>query len=229
MNHDEAVQQMAVERYLLDELAPELRDAFEEHLFDCRECTLDLRAGAAFVREAKAQLPQMAAAPRPSAVPPRPRENKGWFFSFWRPAFTVPAFAVLLLIVAYQNLATIPGLRSAASQPQLLPWASIHTGTRSAAAVPVLADPRNGVVLLVDLPQQSTYASYAFELFDAQGRQVWKSAVVTPGQSANGAQPLLIPGRSLRQGAYTLAIYGVLPSGQTTEIARRSFEVTFAG
>ena len=53
MEHIEAVQQMAAERYLLDELPPELRDAFEEHLFDCPECAFDLRAGAAFVDEAK--------------------------------------------------------------------------------------------------------------------------------------------------------------------------------
>ena len=29
MNHDEAVQEMATERYLLDELSPELKEAFE--------------------------------------------------------------------------------------------------------------------------------------------------------------------------------------------------------
>ena len=42
MTHSEAVQQMAAERYLLDELAPDVRDAFEEHMFDCQECALDV-------------------------------------------------------------------------------------------------------------------------------------------------------------------------------------------
>jgi anti-sigma factor RsiW len=36
MKHEEAVQQLAIERYLLDELTPELREQFEEHLFDCQ-------------------------------------------------------------------------------------------------------------------------------------------------------------------------------------------------
>ena len=35
MDHDEAVRQKATERYLLDELDAEIRDQFEEHLFDC--------------------------------------------------------------------------------------------------------------------------------------------------------------------------------------------------
>ena len=53
MNHSEAVEQMTSERYLLNELAPDARDAFEEHVFDCPECALNLRAGALFVHEAK--------------------------------------------------------------------------------------------------------------------------------------------------------------------------------
>jgi anti-sigma factor RsiW len=46
MDHQEAVRQNATEKYLLDELDPELRDQFEEHLFDCQDCALDVRAGA---------------------------------------------------------------------------------------------------------------------------------------------------------------------------------------
>ena len=49
MSHDEAVQTLAAEKYLLEELDPSLRDEFEEHVFDCNECSLDLRAGATFL------------------------------------------------------------------------------------------------------------------------------------------------------------------------------------
>jgi Putative zinc-finger len=37
MDHHQATQLTAVEKYLLDELPPELRDEFEEHYFDCQE------------------------------------------------------------------------------------------------------------------------------------------------------------------------------------------------
>src|ERR1700679_417734 len=61
MNHSEAVTQMAAERYLLDELGPDVRDEFEEHLFDCPECVVDVRAGDMYLREAKVQLRALVA------------------------------------------------------------------------------------------------------------------------------------------------------------------------
>ena len=61
MDHQEAVRQNATERYLLDELDPELRDQFEEHLFDCQDCALDVRAGAMFVEQTKVILGEPSA------------------------------------------------------------------------------------------------------------------------------------------------------------------------
>jgi anti-sigma factor RsiW len=228
MNHSEAVEQMAVERYLLGELPPELRDAFEEHVFDCQECSLDLRAEAAFLEEAKAQLPELATRQRPAGIAERPGngKKKQWF-SWFSPVFAVPAYALLLLIIGYQNFATIPSLRTAAARPEILPWSSVHIGTRDAAPVPVAADRNQGVVLLVDLPQQAGSVSYAFELDDAQGKSVWKTTVSAPTESQSGTLSLFIPGRGLEPGAYTLAISGVLASGQSTETRRRTLQVNF--
>ena len=56
MEHHEAKRLMAVEKYLLDELPPQVRDEFEEHYFDCDECTTDLRATAAFLDAAKREF-----------------------------------------------------------------------------------------------------------------------------------------------------------------------------
>ncbi len=87
----------------------------------------------------------------------------------------------------------------------------------------------NGVMLLVDLPQQGGYASYSFELIDADGKRVWKSAAVPATETTNGTMSVWVPGQGLTQGAYTLAISGILPSGETTEIGRRVLDVTFGG
>jgi len=231
MDHSEAVEQMAAERYLLNELAPELRDAFEEHVFDCQECAFDLRAGAAFIDEARIQLPELAT---PSAAESQPDPAKHavkkpkWFF-WWQPAFAAPAFAALLLVIGYQNLATIPSLRSAATQPRLLPWVSLHAGTRGSAHIPVAADPKQGAVILIDLPQDTSYATYAFDLYDPQGKKLWSQSLPSPGDQSGGDKTisLLIPGSQLHPGAYTLAISGVNSGGDRTEIDRHVCDVHF--
>jgi anti-sigma factor RsiW len=237
MNHDEAMQEMATERYLLDELSTELREAFEEHMFDCQECAFDVRAGNVFLTEAKVQLPAIVASAeaaepaRPQASPdanPAPRKpKKPWWSFLAAPAFAVPAFAMLLGVVAFQNVSTIPALRSAATQPRMLPWSSLHMGTRGAEPTVVQADRKQGAVILIDLPQQPVYTSYAVDLFDPQGKRIWTRTVVasSQGDSGTGTFSLLIPGAGLEQGSYALNLAGISPQGARTELGRRSLDV----
>src|SRR5215471_5245547 len=128
MNHDVVVRQKMAERYLLEELDPQQRDEFEEHLFDCSECAMDVRAGASFVEHSKRILaettPETTRVLAPVFAPP----TAGWF-AWLRPAFAVPALALLLLVVGYQNLVTYPRLEQALHEPQVLPWASVNLGT----------------------------------------------------------------------------------------------------
>ena len=42
MTHDEAKKSMAAEAYILDDLEAAERNAFEEHFFDCTDCTADV-------------------------------------------------------------------------------------------------------------------------------------------------------------------------------------------
>lgn len=227
MDHNEAKKQMAVERYLLNELTPELRDSFEEHFFDCPECSTDLRAGAAFISVAKAELPKLA---EPSASPSRSviaKKKPNWF-AWLRPAFAVPAIAALLGVVAYQNISTIPALHSAVNAPRVLPSTAFHAGTRGAAHTLVQADRTQGVVLSIDLPQESTYASYAFDLYDPQGKHLWTRETVSSNVSdGENTVSLVIPGEDLEQGSYTLAISGVTAQGGRTEIDRRTLDIHF--
>lgn len=234
MDHSEAVQQMAAERYLLDELSPELRDAFEEHLFDCSECTLDVRAEAAFLDEAKRQLPGLTAfaTATPAAQTARPVVEKRDWLGWLRPMFSNPmiagpVFAALLVVVGYQNLVTYPELRSASAEPHQAPLTSLHAGTRASARAIVKADRKQGVSLAVDLPDLTGYSSYTLSLIDAQGKQVWISAPSAAPGAEGSSTSLGIPGRMLQQGAYTLAVSGIGPNGQSTEIQRNSFEIHF--
>jgi len=231
MDHSDAVQQMAAERYLLNELAPEARDAFEEHVFDCHECALDLRAAAAFMDEAKAQLPSMIAAesapPARGLVKPRSK-REGWFF-FGRPAFAVAAFAALLVVIGFQNLVTLPGLRSQADSPRLLVWTPpLHGATRGAAPT-INVDREHGVALPIDVAPPAgagPFASYAFELIDAQNKTVWTGSIAAPGSGDSQRVLLAIPGAKLQSGAYTVAVTGVLSSAERTPLERTTFNFT---
>jgi hypothetical protein len=232
MDHSEAVQQMAAERYLLDELTPKAREAFEEHLFDCPECALDLRAGAAFVEEAKAQLPELTSS-LPAPAPARSRKSgarREWWLTWLQPAFAAPAFATLLLLVGYQNLVTFPALRAAADQPRLLAWAPLRGATRAGVPMIVTADRRHGVALPVDLPPQPSagaYASYSFDLYDPQGKLAWTGQAAAPASDAGGGQPLTlaIPGSMLRNGSYSIDVSGVAAHGERTAIDKYVFDL----
>ena len=76
MDHSESIRLMAAEKYLLGELTPELREQFEEHFFDCQECALDVRAGAALVEHSKVVLSEPVAV-SPARVPASCRAKAG--------------------------------------------------------------------------------------------------------------------------------------------------------
>lgn len=233
MDHGEAIQMMAAERYLLDELTADERDSFEQHLFGCEECALDLRAGAAFMSEAKSQLSQMATepAPSPSAPPSNAKlqtKKTSWSW-LWQPAFAVPAFAVMLGVIAYQNFSAIPSLRRAATEPQIAYSNPIHIGTRGSAHTAVRANRSQGLALSMELPQSSSYSSYLFELYDPNGKHFWTRTLSRSSsiEDDGGIVSLVIPGSGLLPGSYTLAISGVTSQNQRVEIDRRVLDVQF--
>lgn len=236
MDHNEARQQMLVEKYLLNELPPETRDAFEEHFFDCPECAFDLRAASAFVNEAKVQLPELTASAAPQGSGARPAEKKqnghfsllGWLKPlFATPAFAAPVFATLLLVIGYQNLVTYPALRTASTEPRLLSSVALHAGSRGSSHTAVEADRKQGVVLMVDVPQQTAYPAYAVDLYDPQGKLAWTQKISAAEIGTDdGTLSLMIPGAGLTEGSYAVAISGD-SQRQRTEIARSIFDVHF--
>jgi anti-sigma factor RsiW len=112
MNHDEAIREQAVERYLLGELPEDARARFDEHFFDCAICASDLKSGVAFVDALRADL-QPVGSPQRSIHLVAKRTPVAWL----RP-WLAPALAASLLVVAYQNILVLPGIRRAATAAQ---------------------------------------------------------------------------------------------------------------
>ena len=250
MDHSEAVKQMAVEQYLLGEMTPDLRDAFEAHLFDCPDCAEDLRIADIFVEEAKAQLPSLttsSAAPLTvAAASPASPVNTGlkspaastWdaWFQWLRPSFAAPAFAALILLIGYQNLVTFPALRHSAGQPHLLASVTLHGATRGADHQQITADPSQGLALPVALesslagqPDLPAFVSYRLDLQDSTGKSLWSRQTPAPAPDADGQRQLLLdlPASMLHEATYTLAVSGIADNGESTPVARYIFDLHF--
>jgi hypothetical protein len=219
MDHTESIRLMAAEKYLLGELTPEQREQFEEHFFDCQACALDVRAGAALVEHSKVVLAEpVAVSPARTPVAAKPGR-----WAWLRPAFVVPVLAVLLVVVGYQNLVTYPQLKQLASNPQILPWASINVSTRGTSTTQMSTRPGEGFHLLVNIPPDSQYASYTFDLSNPSGRLEWSRTV--PATSSDEARSIYVPGANQEQGVYTLAVHGNTAATESSDLGHYSIEV----
>jgi hypothetical protein len=221
MDHNQAVRLKATERYLLNELDTDELEQFEEHLFDCQECALDLRAAAMFLEQSKTILSE----PGESALRVAKSAPASPWWAWLRPAFAVPALALLLVVVGYQSLVKIPALQQASSRPTIFPYATITVATRSASTPVVHAAPGQPFVLLVNIPAEARFSSYIVDLYDPAGRIQWSLPI--SAEAANDTVPVRIP--ALREpGNYALSVRGVGHSGKDlTEIGKQPFEVRF--
>jgi len=209
MNHSEAVRLNAAEKYLLGELSAELRDQYEDHFFDCKECAQDIRAGAAFVDNAR-DVWGGETASETVAKPARARGGR-WWDAVLRPAFAVPALAALLLVAGYQNAVTIPRLKSEVSQvatPQTLPsFSLIALASRGGDRLTITVPADKPFSLFVDIPPKGQFSSYLCEFLNESGAKEF-SVTVSPEEAKQTVQLLVPPGR-LSPGSHILAVYGL--------------------
>jgi hypothetical protein len=219
MDHEEVVRQKMTEQYLLEELDPKQREEFEEHFFDCGICALDVRAASMFVEQSKAVLgEEQKKAEASGAI----GSQAGWF-AWLRPAFAVPAFALLLLVIGYQNLVTYPRLQEALNNPQLLPSISLNMRTRGAETQVGEASRTGSFLLVVNIPPDSSYLSYIAELYDAAGNREWSLTI--PASSVQDQWPIEVRAAKRDAGTYTLALRGITAAGENREVARVPFQL----
>jgi hypothetical protein len=237
MEHTQAIQLKAAERYVLGELPSDLREQYEEHFFSCVECAEEVNLAAAFVENSRAAMgsePVMPPVRLPVTVTQRPATS-GWLGVFLRPSFAVPVFAALLLLVAYQEFLVIPRWKGAATHsistlasaaPQALASFSLITAdSRGGEPLLVSVAPGQPFSLYFDIPPDAHYSSYICELQNAAGKAEF-SLNISAEQAKNAVQ-LLIPSSSLGTGKHVLMLRGLgtpddAASGGT-EVARYPF------
>ena len=236
MEHLQAIQLKAAERYVLGELPSDLREQYEAHFFSCVACAEELSLAAAFVENSRAAMGSEPVTPPvrlPVAAAERPAAS-GWFGAFLRPSFAVPVFAALLLVVAYQTFLVIPRLKGTAPRsvatlgaaPQALASFSLITAdSRGGEPLKVTVAPGQPFSLYFDIPPDGHYSSYICEIEDSAG--VAEFSLNISAEQAKNAVQLLIPSSSLGPGKHAVVVRGLGTqddaTSNATEVARYPF------
>jgi hypothetical protein len=206
MEHRQAVDTLASERYLLGEMTDAERDAFEAHFFSCHECAEDIRA-AAMMRDGV----------RAGFLRPQTSVRR------WRPAIVLPwaAAATLAVALGYQTARTRPA-GSLAVGPLSLAPVTLRSSTRG-QDVSVAPGPGDVVTLALDLGGERFAGDIQYELRRADGDTLASGHATPP---APGAPLLLvIPGRLVKiSGRYVLSIRDISNVGLTPEEYRFSVD-----
>ncbi len=230
MNHEQALQGQAAERYLLGEMDGPEREAYEEHFFDCAACAEEVKAGAAFARATRDYFASVPAATTvPARKSPEPQSSRSSWFNLrdlFRPA---PAFAFSLLLVlataiVYRNVVMIHGLRAA----QVASF--LRLSESRGGAVPTVAVQHNSLLSLqIDVPPLGDYTAYEGQIISEKGNAGPLFSIAAP----QGGQTVLISvvADELAPGKNILVIRGVNTSagnkGAGIEVKRCSFELQF--
>jgi hypothetical protein len=248
MDHLEAIRLAAVEKYLLNELSPEMRDEFEEHYFDCAECTTDLRATSVFIDTARhefASHPEQRAFPSVVAAVPQsmknrvpppapqtyPRKQSLVYTIFQRPTILAGALAASLLVIVYQNALVYPHLERQVAElraPEVLPTLSLAGSNSRGGTMPSLTvQAAQPFLLAVDVPVDDRFKTFSCELHAPSGAVLWRVPVTA--EAAKDLVTIHAPAIRGSSGRYTLVFSGISDgksAGSSIELARDPFDLT---
>ena len=238
MEHQRAVQNLAVESYLLGEMSPSEREAFEEHFFECIVCGEDVRAAAKFMEEARNILGEDARAddrlksgrPLPgssrTAKKPGGGRTPGWLV-WLKPQFAAPALAGLLLLVGLESFQVIPNLRrqvEEAGAAQVVTPTVLRGTVRGESTTPMVSA-GTPVLLTMDLreaPAKGTLLQFIIESADGKEARRVPGIAPEPGRTVN----LMIPHLDFPAGTYTVvAELASKPGTHGQELGRFPFRL----
>ena len=209
MNHQDALQEMSVERYLLGELKGASLDRFEEHLFECPECAADVKAGITFIDAARAEL----GASRKAASQQERRKWTSWFTSPWALG---PALAACMLALCFETFVVQPRMKVEVAREQapavLNPLVLANAGARGGDAAPTIVAPEHGsFAVSLDVPTSGGFSSYRCTLLAPDGSTLWQTTL--SAEQARDAVLINVPTDKVKEGLNTFLIQGLSAEG----------------
>jgi hypothetical protein len=177
MTHQEAVDTLATERYLLDEMPESERSAFEDHYFSCVICADDLRDGSAMAQGAREGFAPAAAAGNVVRMrtggTPAPR-RPAWYQSV---ALPWAAAATLAVVAGYQSLSG-PGL-GRDGQPIALAPVTLRSVTRGAEPV-VTIPPHGPITLAIEVGDAPPHGELTYDVRRTDGTPIVSGRAPVP-------------------------------------------------
>ena len=230
MEHNQAVADMAAEKYLLGELGNAEREQFEEHYFSCPDCAQDVRDLASLAEGARVLLDTQPMNTQPMNAQPinsqamnsqptiEPAQQRA---SRWTDAWRLPwlrlqpgagmAWAGTLLLVAmfagYQTLQV-----RKLSRAQVLTSVLLLPDTRGEATPVPAARIGQFFLLEADLPGES--GNLQWDLRRADSNRVMVNGEA-PAPAAGASFKVLVPSPVLAPADYTLTVRSAAPDQKT--------------
>jgi hypothetical protein len=184
LDHRRAVETLASERYILNEMSAAERDAFEAHYFSCADCADEVRADAVMRDGVGAGLLHSRAEPR-------------WFSS---PVLPWALAATLAVVAGYQTV-----WRPAAGVPgQTVALAPMTLRAASRGAEPAVTIGPSGILTLaVDLGDRP-FRRVSYTLRTAAGSTIASGEAAPP--PAGAPLMLIVPGANIQPGEHYVLV-----------------------
>lgn len=230
MDHAEAVRLQAAEKYLLGELSRAQREEYEEHYFSCAECAEELKTTVVFAEGTRQVFRDEAR--EAIAEQRKDRARESWF-AWLRPAFAIPVFAALLLVIGYQNTVTIRGLKQSNSRVGAVKvvqsFSLLSVRAAGGGSITIRVRPDEGYGLEVDIPPTSSATGYVCQVQDEAGQT--RVTLMVSADEAKRTVHVNVPGGALPAGKYAFVVYSdqapKVPTDKSSEVARLPFTVEF--
>ncbi|MDQ2900086.1 MAG: hypothetical protein M3Y07_09830 [Acidobacteriota bacterium] len=228
MNHTEATELQAVERYILDELDSSQKEGFEEHFFTCAQCAEDVRAGAALTDNLKAVARDEAS--RPFDAADRAVERHGWLERFrrtFRGAALIPSIAALAFCaVTAVETASVIGLRSEIAryrEPRAVPAFALRAAARGEEGVIDVPKDARSFTVYFDVTWKRQPGGYLCDVLDESKTR--RAEVKVPGDERNDTVNLLLDSAHFKPGRYTVVVRNA--ASPSDELGRYEFTLNY--
>jgi len=200
MDHDVVVNNYTAERYLLGELTETEREAYEEHYFDCAECSEEVLYGSEFM-----QIAREVCIAEPDDAQPETGPATGWRSNWFRPVAMAACglLAVGLGVNSYQSMT-----RNHGKGAQIVSASAVLNPDRSPEDG---ALPANKSVRLKFTVPPGNFRAYRSVI--AGPSNVERLPLEINAEQAKSAVEIVIDPGTLEPGSYAVVIRGVNEDG----------------